>query len=37
MFKEIKPNAAGATSVYVVMVKDPSNSFAGQGWLWGER
>lgn len=36
VFKEIRPSAAGATSVYVVMVKDSASSLAGQGWLWGE-
>lgn len=36
VFKEIKPNASAATSLYVVMVKDAANPLAGNGWLWAE-
>jgi hypothetical protein len=36
VFKEIRPSAAAATSLYVVMVKDSANTLAGNGWLWAE-
>jgi len=36
IFKEVKPSAAAATTLYVVMVKDSGNSLAGNGWLWAE-
>ena len=36
VFKEIKPSASSATTLYVVMVKDAANSLAGNGWLWVE-
>ena len=36
VFKEIKPGATAAASVYAVMVKDAGNSLAGNGWLWAE-
>lgn len=36
VFKEVKPGATAATTLYVVMVKDSGNSLAGNGWLWAE-
>ncbi len=36
VFKEIKPSATAATSLYAVMVKDTGNPLAGDGWLWAE-
>jgi hypothetical protein len=36
VFKEIKPSATAAASVYAVMLKDSGNSLAGNGWLWAE-
>lgn len=32
--KEVQ--SGGATSIYAVMKKDPSNENAGSGWLWAE-
>lgn len=36
VFKEIKPSASAATTLYAVMVKDAGNPLAGDGWLWAE-
>ena len=36
VFKEIKPSATAATTLYAVMVKDIGNPLAGDGWLWAE-
>ena len=36
VFKEIKPSASAATTLYIVMVKDSANALAGNGWLWAE-
>lgn len=36
VFKEIKPSAAAAATLYAVMVKDAANPLAGDGWLWAE-
>ena len=36
VFKEIKPNATVAATLYAVMVKEIGNSLAGDGWLWAE-
>ena len=36
VFKEIRPSATAAPSLYAVMVKDSANSLAGNGWLWAE-
>lgn len=36
VFKEIKPGATAATTLYAVMVKDIGSSLAGNGWLWAE-
>lgn len=36
VFKEIKPSAAAAATVYAVMLKDSGSSMAGDGWLWAE-
>jgi hypothetical protein len=36
IFKEVRPSAGAAPTLYVVMVKDRDNSLAGRGWLWAE-
>lgn len=36
VFKEVRPSATGAPTLYVVMVKDRDNARAGNGWLWAE-
>lgn len=36
VFKEIKPSATAAATLYAVMVKETGNSLAGDGWLWAE-
>ena len=36
VFKEIRPSATAAPSLYAVMVKDSANPLAGNGWLWAE-
>ncbi len=36
VLKEIRPSANAAPSLYAVMMKDSSNSLAGDGWLWAE-
>jgi hypothetical protein len=36
IFKETLAGAGGAAVVYSIMYKDPSNSNAGNGWLWAE-
>ena len=36
VFKEIRPSTGAAPSLYAIMVKDSSNSLAGNGWLWAE-
>jgi hypothetical protein len=36
VFKEIKPSATAAATLYAVMVKDTGNPLAGDGWLWAE-
>lgn len=36
VFKEIKPNATAAATLYAVMIKDTGNPLAGDGWLWAE-
>jgi len=36
VFKEIKPSATAAATLYAVMVKDAGNPLAGEGWLWAE-
>jgi len=36
VFKEVKPSASAAATLYVVMVKDSANPLAGNGWLWAE-
>lgn len=36
VFKEIRPSATAATTLYAVMVKDSGNPLAGDGWLWAE-
>jgi len=36
VFKEIKPSATAAATLYAVMVKEAGNSLAGDGWLWAE-
>ena len=36
VFKEIRPTASAAATLYAVMVKDRGNPLAGDGWLWAE-
>lgn len=36
VFKEVRPSATAAPTLYVIMVKDSTNGAAGQGWLWAE-
>lgn len=36
VFKEIKPSATAAATLYAVMAKEAGNSLAGDGWLWAE-
>jgi len=36
VFKEIKPSASAAATLYAVMLKDSGSSLAGDGWLWAE-
>lgn len=36
VFKEVRPSAAAAPTLYVVMVKDRDNGLSGRGWLWAE-
>jgi Cytochrome P460 len=36
VFKEIKPSASAAATLYAVMLKDAGHSLAGDGWLWAE-
>jgi hypothetical protein len=36
VFKEVRPSAAAAPTLYVVMVKDRTHGLAGSGWLWAE-
>ena len=36
VFKEIRPSASAAATLYAVMVKDRTNQLAGGGWLWAE-
>lgn len=36
VFKEIKPSATAAATLYAVMIKDTGNPLVGDGWLWAE-
>ena len=36
VFKEVRPSAGAAPTLYVVMVKDRDNGLSDRGWLWAE-
>ncbi len=36
IFKEVKPRADAATTLYAVMYKDAGSALAGNGWVWAE-
>lgn len=36
VFKEVRPSATAAATLYIVMLKDSGNGLAGNGWVWGE-